>query len=315
MRARWGMTCRAFLWLFLLHNMLPLSMTLQRVAVWGLLGLGMWAGAAPVKVVDDKAGITRITDKATGETILLKDRILSYSRNSRRIWSMPSHTTKDDKDSLKFIDALLVKDGIIASANSEGNWLLVKFSKQGKQIWQVSRSFAESVQLDAYWPMHDIISFNEDYSGPAYFNSGFALNSKDGKLVNINRGYIKAESKQYLAIDDFFIENVGVDDFVFRAKKRQQAIKQVTIHRFEPTSAQFTGEFKTPPRKACGDYRPGIAELSYTDNDKQAALYTYYAIKGDYIYAHRADGCGKFTYKFHWTDPKNPAPQILQGWK
>lgn len=295
--------------------MLLLSMTLQRLATVGWLALSAWAGAVPVVTENKATDTTQIVDKETGQKVYWKSQKAVIFLKGKRL----AEINLPEEDGW-FSSAILGKDALyltIQEGKLSGNILFRKYSQTGKLLWQYESDYGPFGSFDRLYEKEGLISYS--LSGPD------AMSSVEHGLLNTNNG------KKFKLQTDGAVVGIGNNRFIvspngpnFISQEIQDYLKEswkedvikVDYKIYSMKGREVKTNFLTPPRKNCGKYpMPDFYRDADDKKNEDLKMSAGAEVRGEYIYARRIDQCGKFTYKFHWTDPKNPAPQILQGWQ
>lgn len=249
---------------------------------------------------------------ARGDSATVSQGKVVYRSKAGKTW-----TVKVSDDDF-YQAALIVNDGLLLSRRSKDGVFVEKYSTTGKLVWRKPPA-DEWSSFYNWWPETKLVGYVAGGSGASMYSRYDLLDATTGKRLNLDfSGEVVGMSKdKILALyppDNFITEDVDV--YVQRQWKAEINFLPYVRHDFKGKRLDLEkSPFPTPPRPHCGQYvmppevvNPEAARLA-------TGLFAQSEVRGEYIFAHRTDHCGKFTYKFHWTKNTVPAPEILDGWQ
>jgi hypothetical protein len=262
------------------------------------------AEAVPVRTENYPA--VSITDKQTTEKLVMDEHTLVYSRNGKTIWRKT--LSRDDV----FYDVDFVDSGILVLMNyTKCESGASKFLKSGSLLWQKCNMYGGELgpSVNRKLLEHGILALNSR-EGEPHFRIYRTFDLSNGKQIPIN-----GEPLEYF--EDRILSDIttyDVTNSAYEPENSLPAMYNVGFKTFSTAGIPDPYDFPTPPRPNCNSYDHMFYPFILS-NLRDAQIFTRSKASGEYIYAHRADGCGQFTYRFHWTDPAHPDPEILPGWQ
>lgn len=295
----------------------------KQAALWGALvgcglGLSAEAGATPIRIVDNQTGNISIIDKAEAQKIFMVDYKLTYISNKKK-WS------KVPPKGYDYIDTVLTRYGIVSAWSNIDSYdvMVGLFGLDGKLKWKVDLGNIRYnfglgvVNADRFLRYRYL-------EGEPFMSRGGNINLTNGKKIENDADVIGEYKNLILLQGDFQELPTDIDEMFLHYKENALETTNMFVINMSEKKDFSPKSFDTPFRKSCVGYQPPAEKLLapyYAKSEiidkinKKNHYYTENIVRGEYIYAHRADHCGKFTYRFHWTDLKHPGPVILEGWQ
>ncbi|WP_189092675.1 hypothetical protein [Deinococcus ruber] len=249
-----------------------------------------------------------IYDRANNEKLFMSDHYLSFIKDGRVKFKRYLNSGDDSNT-----DAMLFKNGIYLSV--ESNFAATGYSnaiyrlgRDGKMLWMLPRD-SSNIHFSNTGEASGSMFASELIDGAYLSTRYFSFDQISGKIhensFNPVAYYNGLFLRRFLTANDFSNELYP-----------EQAANELFTHTgygvVDINNRTIVKTFSTPPRAECGAYTP--SPISLIQRQELQNSYNKNTVKGEYIYAYRADACGKFTYIFHWTDIKNPAGKVVSGW-
>ncbi|ULH14859.1 hypothetical protein MF271_12845 [Deinococcus sp. KNUC1210] len=272
--------------------------------------MGTTLYAAPFKLSASNKDGTFISlyDRANNEKLFMSNYYLTFIKNGEV--KFKRYLNSGDYSNT---DALLFKNGIYLSV--ESNFAATGYSnaiyhlgRDGKMLWMLPRD-SSNIQFSNIGEASGSVFASELIDGAYLSTRYFSFDQISGKIHEDSFDPVAYIRGLFLRR---FLETSDFSNELYPEESAGELFTHTGYEVVDINNRTIVKTFSTPPRTGCGVYTPS-PEIFIQKQDLRNN-YNKSIVKGDYIYAYRADACGKFTYIFHWTAIKNPGGRFISGW-